>query len=160
MSLGQGQSAVGSLHERGVDVAAEAVDVLILGSVVKEVLRDGDAGKPGELLEKLGQRVDLELDPSVASLVEDAVGDAGGGLGVVRDDIDRGEIFLVSSEELDNISENLLHVCVVGTKKLLGEEVSVSGVFNALVLVSNGDGVERRDKLVPRLKRMEIQIFN
>ena len=87
MSLGQGQSAVGSLHERGVDVAAEAVDVLILGSVVKEVLRDGDAGKPGELLEQLGQRVDLELDPGVASLVEDEVGDAGGGLGVVRDDI-------------------------------------------------------------------------
>ena len=79
---------------------------------------------------------------------------------MIRDDIDRGEIFLVSSEELDNISENLLHVCVVGTKKLLGEEVSVSGVFNALVLVSNGDGVERRDKLVPRLKIMEIQIFN
>ena len=35
--------------------------------------------------------------------------------------------------------------------KLLGEKVGVPGVENALVLVSNWNGVKRRDEAVPGL---------
>ena len=51
LSLGQREGAVAGLHERGVNVAAEAVDVVVPGGVVKAMLSNGDAGKPGELLQ-------------------------------------------------------------------------------------------------------------
>ena len=145
LSLDQGEGAVTGLHKGGVDVAAEAVDVVVLGGVIQTMLCDGDAREPGELLQQVCQRVDFELDPGVAGLVEDEVGDPGRGLGVIRKDVQRRKVTVVSAEKLDDFSENLLHVCVV-MGKLLGEEVGVSGVKNALVLISNRDGVERRDK--------------
>ena len=136
-----------------MDVAAEAVDVLVLGGVIQAMLGDGDAREAGELLQKICQRVDLELGPGVAGFVEDEVGDPGRGLGVVGKDVQRREVTAVSAEKLDDFSENLFHVCVV-MWKLLGEEMSVPGVENALVLVSNRNGVERRDESVPCLNIM------
>ena len=153
LSLDQREGAVPGLHEGGVDVAAEAVDVLVLGGDIQTMLCDGDAREASELLQQICQRVDFELDPSVAGLVEDEVSDPGRGLGVVRKDVERREITAVSAEKLDHFSENLLHVCVV-MGKLFGEEVSVPGVENALVLVSNRNGVERRDESVPCLNIM------
>ena len=102
MSLGQREGAVTRLHEGGVNVAAEAVDVVILGQVVQTMLCDGDTGEPSELLKQVCQRVNFELEPSVAGLVEDEVSDAGGSLNVVRNDIKRGEVGLVSTEKFNN----------------------------------------------------------
>ena len=102
MSLGQREGAVTRLHEGGVNVAAEAVDVVILGQVVQTMLCDGDTGEPSELLKQVCQRVDFELEPSVVGLVEDEVSDAGGSLNVVRNDIKRGEVGLVSTEKFNN----------------------------------------------------------
>ena len=151
LSLGQREGAVAGLHEGGVDVAAEAVDVVVLGGVVKAMLSNSDAGEPGELLQQVGQRVDFELDPGVPGLVEDEVGDGGRGLDVVGEDVERREVAIVSAEKLDDFPENILHVCVV-MGKLLGEEVGVPGVKNAHVLVSNRNGVKGRDESVPCLQ--------
>ena len=153
MSLHQREGAVTGLHEGGVDVAAEAVDVLVLGGVIQTMLCDGDAREASELLQQICQRVDFELDPGVAGLVKDEVSDPGRGLGVVRKDVQRREVTVVVAEKLDDFSENLFQVCIV-MGKLFGEEVSVSGVKNALVLVSNRNGVERRDESVPCLNIM------
>ena len=136
-----------------MDVAAEAVDVLVLGGVIQAMLGDGDAREAGELLQQICQRVDFELDPGVAGLVEDKVGDPGRCLGVVRKDVQRREVTVVVAEKLDDFSENLFQVCIV-MGKLFGEEVSVPGMKNALVLISNRNRVERRDESVPCLNIM------
>ena len=104
MSLDQREGAVTRLHERGMNVAAEAVDVIVLGEVVQAILCDGDTGKPGELLDQVCERVDFELEPSVPGLVEDEICDAGRSLNVVRNDIERGEVSLVSSEKFNKFS--------------------------------------------------------
>ena len=99
----------------------------------------------------MGQRVDLEFNPGVPGLVEDEVGDAGRGLGVIREDVEGREVAIVSAEKLDYLAENLLHVRVV-MRKLLGEEVGVPGVEDAQVLVSNRNRVQGRDESVPCLQ--------
>ena len=152
VSLAEGKSTMGSILQTLMEVASKTSNVTVLGFVLEERLRDVDTGVVSQLLQQLGQGEHLQLGDVALGLGVDEVGDAVSYGHLVRENIEWRKIILVTTKKLDKTFKNTLHIFLI-LFKVWSEEVSVSGVGDAAELVTDRDGVEGRDELVPGLQR-------
>ena len=151
ISLAVGKSTMSRVLQTLMKIAAKTSDMTVLGLVLEERLGDVDTGVVGQLLQQLGQGEHLQLGDAALCLGVDEVSNTVSYRHLVRKNIEWRKIVLITSKKLDKISQDTFHVLLI-LLEVWSEVVRVSGVGDAAELVTNRDGVERRNEFVPGLK--------
>ena len=87
--------------------------------------------------------------PQLVRRLTNEISDAIGGLHVVRHDVERWHLPGRPAQQLLYLTQDLLVVLVV-VLEILSELMSLPGILQALESVSDWDGVQRSDELVPK----------
>ena len=153
ISLTEGKGTVSRVLQTFMEVATKTSDVTELCFVLKEGLRNMDAGIVGHLLQQLGQGVHLQFRDVALGLGLDEVCDAGCYRHLIGKNIQRRKIVLVTSKKLKT-SQDTFQVFLMRLE-IRGEVVGISGMLDATEFVAKWDRFKWRNELVPVLQNQK-----